>query len=716
MSAERPEARVQEVLPLVAETLLVFNNGLQARPRATGRRSDVDCGAVGVYAMWPLRLGSEWRLCQCVHHEVLGWCWFLEEGGEVVALDVLDDPRGLGPDGFPTALLVDCCLDATAALQAAYLTGKRLRKRIRDEEEWERIGRLARSDRPGYVASLQHVLGPRGAALINAVALAGRAPDEQLLMAAEHSRILWRFRTPWRALAVGGRSVWRAVDRVRKPTGLSILVCGPDGAGKSTLADLLPALLDGLFMRTSRTHWRPAVLPHAAHGAGKHPADPTTPHAQHPRGRLASLLVLAYHWSDFLLGGWLKQWPVRVRTGLVVVERGWWDIAVDRRRYRLDAPAGLVRALGALLPTPDLALILEASPSVLLERKAELPLVELERQTDAWRAVLPHRVRAIHLDASLAVEEIADRARENVVEFLEARTVSRLGPGWIALPPGHSRWVIPRGPRAIAAGGLAVYHPVTVRGLVGWHAARLFATAGGFRLLPRSGAPSRRVRELLARHIPRGGTVAVAQANHPGRYVALVLDDRGEPRVVAKVATDSDDALALKREAAALATLGPTLPAPLSAPSVVAVEPGVLVLDAVRWRPRPRPWRLDAEIAAAMGQFHRAGAVDGHRGPVHGDFAPWNLLRTASGWVLIDWESADAAGEPFTDLFHYLMQAHTLLHRPSAVALLRGLRDGEGWVGAAVRAYAAAAGLSPADALPGFRAYRTHRAHRVVQG
>jgi hypothetical protein len=39
---------------------------------------------------------------------------------------------------------------------------------------------------------------------------------------------------------------------------------------------------------------------------------------------------------------------------------------------------------------------------------------------------------------------------------------------------------------------------------------------------------------------------------------------------------------------------------------------------------------------------------------VHGDFAPWNIRITpASGLVLVDWESADFAGLPGEDLFHF---------------------------------------------------------------
>ena len=64
----------------------------------------------------------------------------------------------------------------------------------------------------------------------------------------------------------------------------------------------------------------------------------------------------------------------------------------------------------------------------------------------------------------------------------------------------------------------------------------------------------------------------------------------------------------------------------------------LLLLEAVEWSPRLRPWVLPSEVAFALGRAFAASADGGDRGMAHGDFAPWNLLRTSDGWVLVDWE------------------------------------------------------------------------------
>jgi hypothetical protein len=662
---------------------------------------DIDYAVLRLDPMWPLRLDGGWRLCQCLHYDLRAWYWVIEREGRLLCLDTLDDPHGLGRDGFPTAVLWSGAPAAAQATQAAYLVAKRLRKRIGSEAEWIRIGTLARDDPASFRRALDTVVGPRLTRLLYRSSLEGRTPDPAVSRRSRRIQQLRRIRTPLRAMQALSLGARRELHRVRRPTGLFILVVGPDGSGKSTLARQLPALCEGIFRRAAWYYWRPGLLSRASSLLNRDKGDVSQPHARPPNRRGVSLTLLVYDWLDSLLGGWLKVWPLRARTGLVVMERGWWDMIVDPRRYRLDTPTGLIRLLGAVLPHPDLAFVLESPLEVLQRRTAEIAGDELERQVSSWRTSLPTGVRRVYLDASRPVEEVAREAREAVLGLLEARAVSRLGGGWAALPRrGASRWLLPRGPKPLAMAGLTIYQPTTTRALAGWGTARLLASVGGFRLLPRAHAPDRLVREALAAYIPPRGTVSVARTAHPGRYVALIMDERGERQGVGKVATDPEAARALDREVAGIEAFGKFLPSPLAAPRILAREDRLLLLEAVPWRFRPRPWRLEEEVAWALGVLFRTGAQQAAPllGPAHGDCAPWNLLRTESGWVLIDWEDASGAQPAFYDLFHYIAQAHVLLERPSWPAVLDGFRCGTGWVGRAVHAYADGAGIARRDA------------------
>jgi hypothetical protein len=281
-------------------------------------------------------------------------------------------------------------------------------------------------------------------------------------------------------------------------------------------------------------------------------------------------------------------------------------------------------------------------------------------------------------------------------------------PGWVALPrpgrgtpaPGAPHYVpqliLPRGPRAAVAAALYAYHPCTKKARIAWKAARRFGGLGGFHLVPRRGAPPAEVMERLTPYLPPRTTIAVAESDHPGRFVALIVGERGTCHGLAKIATDSTGQSALGNEERALGSLAKLLPPPLSAPRLLARDTGFLLLEPVRWVPRRDPAALPDEVARAMGVFFGAHEAGDELGPTHGDFAPWNLLETERGWVLVDWEEARDRDRALFDLFHYLFMAHQNLAAFSREDFLDGL-EGKGRIGRAIAAYAEGAGLRDAD-------------------
>jgi hypothetical protein len=289
------------------------------------------------------------------------------------------------------------------------------------------------------------------------------------------------------------------------------------------------------------------------------------------------------------------------------------------------------------------------------------------------------------------------------------------GPDWVALPWSRSpRWFLPREPPENTRAALSVYHPVTARSRAGWEVARLIAGRGLFRMRRGYGLLPREVWEAAAPLVKHGGTVAVARANHPGRFVGLVIGPKGEPTAFLKVARDSLGAAALRREWQALERFGPLLPPPLFAPRVLDRAEGLLVLEPVKWVARAAPWRMSREVAYALGRFFRINASNQNPslGLAHGDCAPWNLLRTESGWALIDWENSAEGMPALYDLFHFFVQSSVELRRPTRNAIVDGLNL-KGRVGESIEAFAAGSELDPRGCRLQFHEYLRISAARV---
>jgi hypothetical protein len=410
-----------------------------------------------------------------------------------------------------------------------------------------------------------------------------------------------------------------------------------------------------------------------------------------------SIFKLIYLAVDYCAGWATQIAPARQRGDLVVLERGWWDIAVDPTRYRLAGVRPLARALGRLMPTPDLVAVLDADPNVYFERKAELPLAELERQRVDWLAISKGLPSSVKLDATRSREVLSQEILTLLFgsdsaapqQAVDSPRLVRFSGG------GQAQWLIPSSPPRAARSGFSIYQPMTLRSRLAWEAARAVASTGVFSALRTVNAPP--VYEVIARHVPRGGGVAIAQGRHPYRCMALILDRVGRPIAVAKVATDEAGQKKLAYETEALARLGSLVEPPLHVPRVLAIDQDSVLFQAISWQPRRCPWELPESLAAALGRFHASRPDAAGNGPalhpVHGDFVPWNVFRAGDRWVLIDWEEAGLAPHGFDDPFRFLVRSHALLGEPSTRALI-GAIHGRGSAGRALRAFAREAGLS----------------------
>ena len=236
--------------------------------------------------------------------------------------------------------------------------------------------------------------------------------------------------------------------------GVVVVLCGPDGSGKSSIASALIARLRSTFPEKSglHCHWKPWAKNKAqAKSANSENektgllAEDTRPHDKRVRSMPISLFYFGYHWLTFYLGMLFTVPRYTRRGGLVLIERFYYDFFIDQHRYRLHIPRRLVAIGYRLLPKPDLVFLLDAPADVLQKRKKEVSLAESARQRDAYRNLISKLPQGRILDATESAENVVEEIARQIQEFVAIRdrlpssALERIEPASKSAGPGGNK-------------------------------------------------------------------------------------------------------------------------------------------------------------------------------------------------------------------------------------------------------------------------------------
>jgi len=202
----------------------------------------------------------------------------------------------------------------------------------------------------------------------------------------------------------------RVVSRLSHPVGFCVVLLGPDGCGKSTVARLVLERVSGSFHGGEIKYWRPHLLPPMGKlkvwNPSEEPKANPRPH-DHPKQNLAkSLLRFFYYLLDYLIGYFPKVYVAKVKKRLIIFDRYYYDYLVDLKRYQFNIPNWLPGIFLPLIPSPDLTIYLDVDPTDLLNRKQELSISELGNQVQTFQKIVLKLPNAYVVKASRHIEDV----------------------------------------------------------------------------------------------------------------------------------------------------------------------------------------------------------------------------------------------------------------------------------------------------------------------
>jgi thymidylate kinase len=197
----------------------------------------------------------------------------------------------------------------------------------------------------------------------------------------------------------------QSISATRTGPGAFVIIVGPDGVGKTTVAARLMGDYPG---PASYFHFVPPILgplderpgaaaPHRGKGS---------PGGSRVLGWVRALRNFARYWLAYLV----RVRPAVRRGALVIGDRGAYGYLVQPHALKFYGPPSLAKALLRALPAPDLVVNLSAPADVIHRRKQELSPIEIKGELEAWATLPTPRLRTF--DATEAPDSIARRILE----------------------------------------------------------------------------------------------------------------------------------------------------------------------------------------------------------------------------------------------------------------------------------------------------------------
>ncbi len=384
---------------------------------------------------------SGFFFCHQLYYEVPRGYYLVLVHGQIPRLflhiDCLYDPLGINRYFLTTDRLLEDVIEKdgvreiSAQNRALYLVVKRARKRSMTGAHVRELGTFPQEINTKLEDDFTEIFGKRHSNDVKALLASPSITAANAIVARLHRPMMKRFllRRPVRALMFQAYDAYRKACRFIQPTGLFIIILGPDGSGKSTVAEALCVQLARGFRGTMQFHWRPGLLPKLSRSTAgsKESSEDSSPALVSEYGSFVSFVRFVYYWLDFVLGYWIKLYPERAGTTCIIGERYFPDVMVHPARYGFSLPAALMRFFSYFVPNPDLIILLQDDPEAIHRRKAELTVPIIAQQIDEYEQEAKFWGDTAVVKTDKSADMVAHEIGELILKKCAQRTAKRSG-------------------------------------------------------------------------------------------------------------------------------------------------------------------------------------------------------------------------------------------------------------------------------------------------
>lgn len=213
-----------------------------------------------------------------------------------------------------------------------------------------------------------------------------------------------------------------SAKKIFSSNGVVISFSGVDGAGKSTVIDLIKNELEQKYRKQIVVlRHRPSLLPIiSSFKYGKEKAEKiateTLPHAGNNQSKLSSIIRFTYYFLDYIIGQWYIKVKYLWKGYVVLYDRYYFDFIEDAKRSNIVVNKSIAKWLYRFVFKPDLNIFLYASPDVILKRKQEVTAEKIVSMTTNYKNLFQKFNSKNKKSKYICIENIElDKTKEQVL-------------------------------------------------------------------------------------------------------------------------------------------------------------------------------------------------------------------------------------------------------------------------------------------------------------
>ena len=195
---------------------------------------------------------------------------------------------------------------------------------------------------------------------------------------------------------------------------LIIIFLGPDGSGKTTQINKIIADFTGIFSEIKVRHLKQKIW--FFQKRIKQRGVVTNPHGLKNRSLIVSCAkILLWSFGEIVFNIFDKP----KHPQLVLMDRYFYDISIDPRRYRYGGYKFLLNFLNVLLPRPKLIIILYSKSSILFKRKQEIEINKLKKIIKLYQNFKLSNLPIIKINTNKKVYKISNIIKKNILKTIK---------------------------------------------------------------------------------------------------------------------------------------------------------------------------------------------------------------------------------------------------------------------------------------------------------